>query len=115
MVLNAGHHIDLTDETALERRLLVRFGAPVDNFDCNNLTTIPSLVDFAVSAFTNLGADEQQFGIHKQTLLNRIIATHYYCYYYSVDEKNTTSKIHYSIIEFFWFQFNISINNNYKP
>lgn len=39
----------------------------------------PSLVDFAVGTFPNLGADEQQFGIHKQTLINHqslVIATH---------------------------------------
>lgn len=43
MVLNSGHHIDFADEAALEGRFLVWFAAAVENFDSNNLGTIPGV------------------------------------------------------------------------
>jgi len=40
-VFDSGHHIDFTDETAMEGRLVIRIASTVENFDCNNQGTIP--------------------------------------------------------------------------
>lgn len=40
-MFDSGHHIDFTDETAMEGRLVIRIAPTVENFDCNNQGTIP--------------------------------------------------------------------------